>query len=45
MGGGVLFSLGNFLMGDISNGGVYAREVIMIGNFMAAIIYFFIIGK
>lgn len=37
--GGVLFSIGNFLMGNISIGGIYARMIIMIGNLLASIVY------
>lgn len=43
--GGVFFSVGNFLMGSISTGGLYAREVIMMGNFIAAIVYSLIMSK
>ena len=42
--GGVLLAFGNFFMGKISTGGVYAREVIMVGNFIASIIYFITTG-
>jgi hypothetical protein len=43
--GGVLFSIGNFFMGNISTGGLYAREIVAVGNFIASIIYCFIVGK
>ena len=43
--GGILYGIGNFLMGNISSGGIYAREIIMVGSFISSIVYFTIVGK
>ena len=43
--GGILYGIGNFLMGNISSGGIYAREIIMVGSFISSVVYFTIVGK